>query len=320
MKYYLLIVLMVGFCALPSTVLAMHAFSGSDSIAVKGCPVPMTFTASVEYIRGTSNEYVFDSATGQKISQLDWDLEDIVMAGGVLTARVASRLQLNLGVWTAVNQGNGHMVDLDWDPPRSSDWSHWSLSPIILEKGYMIDFNAAIPLDVTRQITLSPLIGFKFDNWKWVDQGGEFIYSRSGGWRNHTGSFPDQEGIRYEQRFFVPYLGMNLGIHHKQFFANAYVKGSFWAWSRAEDQHLNRSLRFKDTVKNQSYIGTGVEVGWHMTEQWFLLLGYDFQKFITTRGDSWGYDASDGSSWNDPNSAGIGHHSSALHFSLGFKF
>ncbi len=43
-------------------------------------------------------------------------------------------------------------------------------------------------------------------------------------------------------------------------------------------KNLMRSLLFKDSVKNQSSVGTGVQIGWHMTEQWFLLLGYDLHR------------------------------------------
>lgn len=194
------------------------------------------------------------------------------------------------------------------------------MSSVTLDKGYAIDINTSFPFDLPNGFVLSPMIGFKFDNWKWSDWGGQYIYSRNGGWRNEIGVFEEEVGIRYEQQFFAPYLGLNLGLTHKKFFMNTYIKGSFGAWSTGRDQHLEKDLEFEDEIDNQSYVGTGLEVGYNFTKQFYMMVGYDYQEFFEAKGDSKIIDLTDNSFEYDPNSAGTGHHSGALSFSLGYRF
>jgi len=165
-----------------------------------------------------------------------------------------------------------------------------------------------------------PLLGFKFDNWEWADHGGEYIYSRDGGWRNDSGTFPNETGILYEQRIYIPYLGVNMGVVQGRFFANAHVKGSLWAKTKAEDQHLNRSMVFNDRIVNQAFLGTGVAMGWQVSQRWVIRMGYDFQKLFSTKGDSKGIDYSTGDTWFDPDSAGAAHESHSIFLSVGIAF
>ncbi len=80
------------------------------------------------------------------------------------------------------------------------------------------------------------------------------------------GVFEDETGIRYEQKYYVPYLGVNLGYTQKKFFVNLYLKGSLWAWSEGKDQHLQRDLEFEDEIDGQSYVGAGFEAGYVLPE------------------------------------------------------
>ncbi len=146
-----------------------------------------------------------------------------------------------------------------------------------------------------------------------------YIYSRDG-WRNATGNFPDVTGIIYEQWFHAPYLGLNLAVARKGFFANAYGKWSLWAWSDAEDQHLMTGFEFDDPVRNQNYIGAGLELGYDVAERFYLMVAYDYQRFTTEKGDSDILEGATGERWTDDGSAGIGHESGAVRFSLGFRF
>jgi len=112
--------------------LAMDAFSSPVHLN-RESGLPMVFNGSINYVRGISNEYVYDSDTGEKISQLDWEIEDVVLAGGVLSVWFSRKVQLNFGFWAAVTQGNGYMQDWDWDSSLGFGWSHWSRSPVDLE-------------------------------------------------------------------------------------------------------------------------------------------------------------------------------------------
>jgi len=211
------------------------------------------------------------------------------------------------------------MQDWDWDSSLGSGWTHWSRSPVDLEDAYFFDLNLGYDFHLGKGFSLTPLLGFKLDIWEWADRGGEYIYSTGGGWRNDSGTFPDKIGIRYEQRIYIPYLGMNLGIVRGRFFTNAYVKGSLWAKTKAEDQHLSRSLVFNDRIVNQPFLGTGVVLGWQVSPKWVIRMGYDFQKLFSTKGDSHGIDNSSGDTWVDVDGAGAAHKSHSIFLSAGIR-
>ena len=56
------------------------------------------------------------------------------------------------------------------------------------------------------------------------------IYSGNGGWRNYSGTFPDETGIIYEQWLYAPYLGLVVGAGYGRFFIDTYLKGLPGAW------------------------------------------------------------------------------------------
>lgn len=311
-----LILLAVFFGKLSSEAWAIHP--GMGTVEVENSAIPMSFHPSIEYLWGESSEYVYRSNTGRKISQLDWELKDIVLIGGTVKIRPASWLQINFGIWAAVNEGNGYMVDRDW-LRGNLEWSHWSRSQAIIDKGYIFDLNAGFPFDFSNGFTLSPMIGFKFDNWGWSDRGGEYIYSNPG-WRDDSGQFTDETAICYEQQFFAPYLGLNIGFSKKKFFFNTYVKGSFWAWSRDEDQHLVTNVTYEGQVNNQNYIGAGLELGYHFNRRFYMLIGYDYQRFFETRGGLKEIDGNTNKVDYSSDGAGISHLSNAIFFALGYQF
>lgn len=306
----------------PSLSLAIHASMGSKLVAEdEENSIPFSFRISIEGIEGEANEYVYDEITGDKVSQLDWELESVLMLGGIASLKIKDWLQLNVGGWTAIVEGHGEMEDRDWSPEVSSDWSHWSGHSAELMHGYVLDANMVFPFEIDRSLHISPLIGFKYENFKWNDLGGRAIYSTNG-WRNDYREFPDDEiGIIYEQRFYVPYLGLNVGGSYRGFFSNMYATYSAWAWSEGRDQHLNRSLEFLDEIDQQEYIGAGVELGYNINQWLFVALSYDYQEFCTAKGTTEMQDTVSGEiEYFGGDDAGIALRSGSLSLTLGGKF
>lgn len=307
-----------------SNVWAMHAGMGSSQgetlLTIDNSTIPISFRASAEYLWGKSDEYVFDADTGQKISHLEWDLKDIVMLGGVFSTGISDWIQLNVGGWGAVSDGSGRIVDRDWEGGNPSEWSDRSEGPCSLDHGYIIDSNIAFPVEVFKYVTISPMIGFKYDNWKWHDRGGIGVYSGDG-WRDTVINFGDKTGLVYEQWFYAPYLGVNVGGNYEDFFVNAYFKGTPWAWSEDEDHHLERSRKYTEKVYNQTFIGAGIELGCNLNENLFVVLGFDFQEFQRAKGSTEMTNTETGETATlGGDAAGIGHSSSAVNISFGFKF
>ena len=305
----------------PSSGWTMNAGTGADMATFENSMLAVRLSASIENISGQSDEYVYDETTGDKISELNWDLENIVMLGGEISVGWNDRLQFNLGGWTAVSEDSGSMVDRDWLSDVNSDWSHYSKSSNELDHGYIVDVNLSYNFSVTENIFISPILGFRFNNWKWHDRGGEYIYSGNGGWRNYSGTFPDETGIVYEQWLYAPYLGVAVGGIYERFFINTYLKGSPWAWSEDKDQHLLRDLEFEEKVNKQRFIGAGIECGYSVTDSLSINLGLDYQKFKTAKGSTLEIDKATGERYHiNGDAAGIAHHSTAVSLSVGYTF
>ncbi|MGE4545292.1 MAG: omptin family outer membrane protease [Pedobacter sp.] len=320
MKQIVVILFVVLALTFPAKTSAMSAGMGPDLYISGNASIPISIRASVEYLWGESNEYVYDTDTGDKISELDWELENIAMLGGVVSVGLVDWLQLNFGGWAAVTDGSGTMVDKDWTPALSSEWDNYSIGPVKLDHGYMVDANMAFPIEITSNLKISPMLGFKFDNWKWHDKGGKYIYSVNG-WRDEKGTFPDVVGIRYEQWFYAPYLGLNMQTNYESFFFNAYIKGTLWAWSKGKDEHLNRDLLFEDKVYHQAFISAGIEAGYNVSDWCFITLGFDYQEFMTAKGSTLSTDTETGETERfDGDAAGTGHHSSVINLAVGIRF
>ncbi|MBN0986686.1 omptin family outer membrane protease [Amphritea pacifica] len=322
MKSKLIILATLTVCSFifPSIGWTMNVGMGADMATFENSMIAVRLRGSIEKISGQSDEYVYDT-TGAKISELNWDLENIVMIGGGISVGWNDYLQLNLGGWTAVSENSGSMVDRDWYPEISSDWSDYSKGSNRLDHGYIIDMNLSYNFSFTENVSVSPMLGFRFNNWKWHDRGGEYIYSINGGWRNVSGTFPDEIGIVYEQWLYAPYLGVAVGAGYEKFFVNTYLKGSLWAWSEDEDQHLLRDLEFKDKVNKQRFIGAGIECGYNVTERMSVRLALDYQKFKTGKGSALVIDKTTGDKYHSNGDvSGIAHDSTAVSLSVEYSY
>ncbi len=250
-------------------------------------PVIISGRLGVGYLTGQSYENVYDTDTGRKVSELDWDLSSVFMLNGGVSVQPFSWLKLNGDVWVKINDGSGDMVDYDWLVEGLDDWTHRSYSTDVdLNTGYMIDVNAEFPVLNLQGTNISGFVGYKYDNWEWEARGGTYIYSTYY-LRDTIGSFPENEkGITYEQWFHVPYIGIGFNTELTRAFLSGRIIFSPFVQAGDEDHHHMRNLLFEEDFDNGTMIGIDFSGGYHITEQFSLLGSYHYQKYNEVKGDT----------------------------------
>jgi outer membrane protease len=249
------------------------------------------------YLKGKSHEFVYDAATGHKISELIWSIDNAYVVGISLALRPIDRLKISVGGWLPVTSQNT-MDDYDWLINGFDDWSHWSHhSDTKLHQAYMIDTRATYTLasfqrqpDPARiwrinQASLDLIGGYRWFKLDWTAYGGSFIYSSGGGVRNESMQFPDgQPVISYEQWWEVPYAGLGGRLSLERWTFSAEVIGSPWGKGRDRDDHHLRTLLFEESFSNVGMLAANVGIDFDLTKHLSVFSRFDYEKFFEGRG------------------------------------
>lgn len=279
---------------------------------------------SLGVLNGDAEEIVYDYdrfGGRRKLSQLDWDLKDIVMGGAQISARVTERLSLNGGLWVALTEGTGEMDDYDWGNPASSSWTDYSLSEVDVTEGYILDVNAAWDFMVTDPLALRGVLGYKQNGWTWEDRGVYALYPEFG---YIPYLFYGENLIDYEQEFQIPYLGLAMDGSVGAFTLSGYVNWSPLVFASDWDHHIARGIKFEETFKEGDMLGAGLEARYLIEEGFFagVFLGASLQhqKIDEIIGDMKYHDYITGDRGIIKDSAGISSEYTAFMLSGGFNF
>ena len=276
---------------------------------------PVSFSISTGILNGESEEYayMYDNYYGidGKVSKLTWDLKNVFMVGAETSIGVADRVSVNFGGWINANSGSGDMSDYDWYNGDDAAWTDKSdHSNTDLEEGMMLDANIDVILLARDTYTLSGVLGFRHDKFRWnaYDGNGQYSTSLYPGDRGQDVEF-DGKAISYKQELYAPYLGFNFDYNRDKWTIKSYVRASAWAWGEATDTHyypagkytLNKDLvlpdgtvvpkgtemtsdkgekkSFKDEVEDMFYLAFGLGVDYQFTERFSAGVSADFQKY-----------------------------------------
>ena len=309
---------------------SLHAFCNSslcyDEIPYEECcydeywDVDLSIYTGLIY--GKSKEIVFEGAGSptpyQKISILDWDIRNLwVMGGTIEKSFFSNSLHLTVDGWGKVGSGQTTMVDRDFtdsdDPGLLTDISK---SPDThLTQAYLID--AEICYDFYN---LSPwcsdlrfgfLLGYQYSKFAWKAFGGNFDYDEGA----DIGSFPDGElVIAYQQKFSVPYIGLNLDWQIDCWELNLFGKYTCLAYAEDHDFHALRDATFIDKFNAQQYWNAGAKASWNFLGNAWLNIKYEFQRLEPAVGDT--IHSEGGTTARIRKAAGISHYQNLYSFGL----
>lgn len=290
---------------------ALHALT--EGVTYEFAP-SFALRGYVGMLEGEALEIVYDPEEGgRKISELQWDLSGLTIAGLGISVNWG-RWRFNAGAWTAVNEGDGEMKDYDWLIP-GMDWSDYSRSEVDIEKSYLVDMNITYAFHTTPFIEVRGVVGYKEDFWEWSDRGQEFVYSLYG-FRDYTGHFGGENVIDYEQRFQIPYLGIQLAGATGRARWLAYGAYSPFVQAEDKDHHILRETHFEEKFSGGDYFAAGLGVAWSLTRLAEIGLTLEYQEVPTFKGDMTIVELGE----KIKNNAGIANSHSAAMVTLGIRF
>lgn len=283
----------------PAAASALHAGGPAAPGALQAGAGGVSFSlgASAGVAEGTASEFAFYYPFGTKfkLSELTWDLKDVAIGGVQASVGFGRRLRLNLGVWSALSEGTGMMVDRDWDYPESftlfvdpggDNWTHESRHPdTTLERGIVLDQNLSLLALQRGAFALAGVVGFKYENWKWSARGGTFVYSADG-FRDTVGSFtPGVLVIEYEQRYLIPYVGLSAGFSGPALQVETHLHFSPVVSATDTDYHALRGVTFEGSFVGGVYLGAGLSAVWRFVPRWYAALAVEYQTIPEIVGD-----------------------------------
>jgi len=280
----------------------------------------LTLRAGLGVAQGQARETVYydDPELGErfKLSELLWDIEDVVVAGGCLTARIGPKFRIEAAYWTAITEGEGRMDDDDW-MYGPGEWSDWSLSEVEVRDTSSFDLRAALEVLRAGPWGLSAVAGYREDRWGWDDQIIRYIYS-SEGFRDDAAEVDGVPAITYEQRFRIPYAGIALGYDGSRLGAEVYFHYSPLVEAEDKDYHILRDTHFATTAENGDYYGVGIRATGRLTEQISARVAAEWQVVEEMVGDM-EINSAEGTEVSY-NGAGLASDWMLLSLSLGYTF
>ena len=281
-----------------------------------------SLTISLDRVNGIADEIVYDGA--KKLSHLEWDIKNLKMLSLGLNSQFFNGFGARIKFATAINNGDGKMVDYDWVGDNfdgnidHNNWTHRSISNVKIQKAQQFDIAGSYNL---YKDELKFNLGYKHDRFKWRDYGGSFIYSEFG-FRDYVGNFDDERGITYEQTFKTPYIGLEYQkeLFDKEIYANIFGNYSNLVYAHDTDIHHQRNLKFDEYFKNGKYYNWGANIFGKVKENIYLGLGYEYTYYPENTGYTIIQDLETKESYISYDSAGIRNKFSKISLNLKYNF
>ena len=315
-----LVLLPLLLLARPLPALAVHASAPLPALTASNGMLALSVQLGTGLAQGEAREVVYaaDELGGEfKLSELFWDIDDVVMAGGSLSLQIGPRYRVQASYWAAVTEGSGRMDDYDWLLGPDTPWSDWSLSDVEVQDSYAFDLNVAAEVFRQDALGVSAVLGYRQDQWSWEDQALRFIYSENG-FRDSVGEIGGEPSITYEQQFRIPYVGVAATLTGAKAALEIYFHYSPLVEAEDHDVHLLRNTTFDTEASDGDYFGTGLRAGYRFTPRFTANAAAEWQVIPEMRGDTEITD--EAGSETNPDSAGIANQWMLLSFSLGYAF
>ncbi len=290
----------------------------------------------VGILSGVSDELVYDAdgsgsgRIGYKISELNWQLNQVPMAGIGVTFSAGESLLINGDYWANVVDGNGTMDDYDWIY-IGLDWSHWSHHPdTTVRKAELIDINGEyVFVRESRRgekSSWSGVLGYRRDFFDWQAKGGYGIYSTiPTDYRDQYLIFPDVPGISYQQTFTTPYIGLRYRSNNRSRKSRTETRfGMYYsAWAHGEDVDIHhlRDLRFEEQGAGGQWYKFELEMDFEVSRSTMFTVGYSSQTYSEIKSSSTATDlTTDISTFYPGDSAGLSHKSELIKLGMNYRF
>lgn len=199
-------------------------------------------------------------------SELEWPIENILYIGEVASLRFMKNFQLNAGFWKSVKDGDGTTKDSDWIYKYYGDvvavYSETDANVNATE----FDMNLRYYFLRRDSLQVGAMFGYAMNKWKWsVGNGYQTTIDPS---QYYQGAIP-ANAATYEEKLYVPYIGITMSSHFSRFGINIYTLYSPVAMCDDEDDHKLRS-KLSTGESDGTFLSVGADALWNIIGAWSL--------------------------------------------------
>jgi outer membrane protease len=300
------------------------ALCAAQSFGIAGWTVSAEAGASILY--GTAYEYVYDANTGNKLSQLNWDIKPVLTVASSLLVQ-HQRTLFEFSCSLGLDGNRGIMTDSDWLNEASGDAS---MKTNYSESAAMGTGFTDLGLSVRQSFRLSPtvdlssFVGFRYIDIAWAAQGGWLQYASNDTQGSlppyyvyTTGQVRSMSGTvsTYEQRYYAVILGVdaNAALSREfSFFGSLHFSPIVIA--SALDYHALRDVTFSDSMSGGFLVQPALGFAWspvssfdlRLEGSYFLISGLKGSDTATAGPNSNETNIARGQTIAYPNTAGAG--------------
>jgi outer membrane protease len=252
----------------------------------------LSLNGSIGLLYGQSEEIVYrDEKTGDKLSQLLWDLKPLVYAG----VEGKFRWQRPGSAWSifadalfkaGIPGKTGVMEDRDWIALDYPQWlTLYSVHDNKTERAFLIDARSGVSFRFFREFLLKPSIAYHFMSFSWAARGGSFLYPSSYG--DHAYQLSPDTVISYEQTWHILSGGIAFyGAFNRYFDIELSLALSPLIWSRSVDNHILRNLVVTDKLNGGIFAEGGLRFSFTPMDSFALSLSAAYRHISGPRGNS----------------------------------
>jgi len=282
----------------------------------------LSLGVSAGWLTGQSHEFVYDGS-GNKISELIWDMNHAWAVNADLGIRLTPALKLNAtGTWGG--EIDSHMEDYDWMglDYGQTDWTHRSIhEDTELDHFARFDINLQYDFLQHQALALSALLGGRFTSVEWKAHGGDFVYTSDPAttFRDEIFSLSDDIlGITYEQSWATAYAGLSATVRTDSWRIAGTIVGSPLAFGSDADDHWLRSLHFEEEFDRTNFVGASAEVAYLFSGHYQVFVSANGERYFHSYGDTTIKDTSTGAVGHVGGDSAAGDHEN-LEISIGFR-
>lgn len=279
----------------------------------------ISVNTSIGLLGVNSKEYVYDTDSGRKISELNWKSKNATIIKGDFSWDPLLWLTLNAKGWTTISSSKAKMDDFDWQNASQAHWTDWSHSSNT-NLNYANEFELNIKAWLIKENfhKAGAVIGYQQNRFSWTAFGGHYQYNNG----NDVGDFPSRSrGIGYQQKFSMPYFGLVGGYRYKDFEFNGLLKFSPWVIAEDNDEHYMRNLTFREKTSESKFYSASVDAGYYISPNVKLFTELTWSRFALGKGGSQIIDhANEKTSYEGGDSAGIANQNYSVTAGLQYRF
>jgi len=287
------IMTVLGLLSWSSLSFALNANSGQNISLTDNDSPNLSFALQSGLLNGETLEQVF--ITGRKISELKWDLSNVLYVGGAVSSELWERVYLNAGYWTKAASSLGEMTDSDFLSANPLERTLLSIHDAELDKLDIMDLNlgvaflkfggetvsSASPFGIDSALSFQAILGYRKDDVAWSSQDGFLFYPETLG----AGVPIFGDGIDYESNIHFPYIGLGIDLTiSKKLGVNIYYLKSSSVRVEALDKHFLRDLKIRHSMSNGKFQAIGANLRWEIWKKLSLIASISAEDIDNTEG------------------------------------